>query len=151
MSVSPAQIKMVHVLKGALKMDDETYRAMLAGYNGAASSKDLTFEQAKDLIDRMEVNAVNAGLWEKKPGQTHSAMINRPGYATWQQIKKIYALWNSVSRQPDAASRKKALNTFLSNHFGISFVDWLPSEMVGKVIRTLEAMRAQEQKKGKAA
>jgi phage gp16-like protein len=151
MSVSPAQIKIIHALKGALKLDDETYRAMLSSYNCAISSKALSFEQAKDLIDRMEVNAVNAGVWEKKPGADHSAMINRPGFATWKQIKMIHAMWGEVSRQPDQASRKKALNTFLNNHFGISFVDWLPSEMVQKVVMTLGRMKHQAEKRGEAA
>jgi hypothetical protein len=147
---NPAQIKIIHALKGALRLDDDTYRSMLSAY-GAVSSKGLTFDQAKDLVKKLEVNAISAGFWKKRQGQNHSAMIGSPGYASWGQVKKICAMWAEVSRQPDAESKRKALNTFLTNHFGISFIEWLPQEMVSKVIRTLAAMRAQEQKKGMAA
>jgi phage gp16-like protein len=144
MNSNPAQIKKIHALKGALKLDDDVYRAMLAGYRGCTTSKDLLFEEAGVLIAFMEANAISAGVWQKRPAQDSGA-INRPGYATSAQIAKIKAIWHDVSRQPDAESRKKALNTFLTKHFGISFIDWLPTEMVSKVIRTLEAMRAQRE------
>jgi len=151
MNIHPAQVRIIHALKYAIGLDDETYRSMLAAY-GAASSKNLSFTQAKDLIDKLEASAISSGVWKKKPGIDHSSMIARPGYATWAQIKKIHAMWNEVSRQQDPESRTKALNTFLEKHFGITFIEWLPIDKVAKVIRTLAAMRAQkEMKKGEAA
>jgi len=147
---NPAQIKIIHALKGALRLDDGTYRDMLHTY-GAYTSKDLSFGQAKEVIDKLEASAVSAGVWQKRDGRDHASVLGRPGYASLKQINKIHAMWEDVSRQPDAESRRKALNTFLEKHFGISFIEWLPIEKVSKVIRTLAAMKIQEEKKGVAA
>lgn len=59
------QIKIIHTLKGALGLDDDTYRATLAGY-GVQSSKDLKPAQAEALIRDLEAKAVAAGVWKKK-------------------------------------------------------------------------------------
>jgi hypothetical protein len=105
--------------------------------------------QAIEFIQTLERLAEKAGVWEKKvPQESRPSHINRPGYANWNQIKKIHALWNQVSRQPDAKSKKAALNTFINKHFKIQFIEWLPIELVGKVIKTLEVMKKQAIEKG---
>ena len=68
---TPGQIKKIHALKGALKLDDDTYRQILGG-SGVKSSKDRAFTIliADELIDDLERKAIAAGVWEKrKPAQ----------------------------------------------------------------------------------
>jgi hypothetical protein len=64
--VRPEQIKNIHVLKSALGIDDDTYRAALAQFtkNGkpVESSKELTESQAYQLVAGWNDQATKAGL-----------------------------------------------------------------------------------------
>lgn len=64
-SGAASPIKTIHTLKGALGLDDDTYRAVLAEYK-VTSSKDLKPAQALLLIRDLEAKAVAAGVWKKK-------------------------------------------------------------------------------------
>jgi phage gp16-like protein len=55
MAWAPHQIKLVHVAKSAVKMDDDTYRALLERF-GVASSKDRKLTLA-NYVETMDVFA----------------------------------------------------------------------------------------------
>ncbi len=57
--VTDAQLKMIHVAKRKLGLSDEQYRTLLAEY-GVQSSKDLTKEQASQLIERF------TAMWQER-------------------------------------------------------------------------------------
>jgi len=63
---TPIQIKLIHTLKGALSLDDDTYRTILSGY-GVKSSTKLSPLKAAQLIKDLEEKATAAGVWKKKP------------------------------------------------------------------------------------
>jgi phage gp16-like protein len=69
------QIKLIHTLKGALGLNDDDYRAVLAGY-GVGSCKDMSTRQAADLVADLEAKAVAAGVWKKRGAPKRSG--NRP-------------------------------------------------------------------------
>lgn len=50
---SERQIKLIHQLKNELQIDEEGYRKALMAYYGKTSSKELTKEEASDLIKRL--------------------------------------------------------------------------------------------------
>lgn len=50
---SERQIKLIHQLKNELGIDEEGYRKALMAYYGKTSSKELTKEEASDLIKRL--------------------------------------------------------------------------------------------------
>ncbi len=52
-----AQIQRIHVLQTKIGLDDQTYRGTWLGPYKVTSSKDLTFDQAANLIKRMEAQA----------------------------------------------------------------------------------------------
>ena len=52
MKADSKQIQLIHIAKSKLKMDDETYREILASYK-VSSSKDLTYAQATRLISAL--------------------------------------------------------------------------------------------------
>lgn len=54
---TPAQIKLIHTLKGELGLDDERYRGAIEHETGQRSSKDLTAEQASCLIELLQAKA----------------------------------------------------------------------------------------------
>ena len=58
---TPAQIKKIHILKSALKIDEDTYRAMLGGFGVKSStSRAFTITLADELIQDLVEKAVAA-------------------------------------------------------------------------------------------
>ena len=49
-----SQIKRIHTVKSKLAIDDDTYRGRLTKLYGVTSSKELSYEQAADLIKRLD-------------------------------------------------------------------------------------------------
>lgn len=141
---TPAQIKIIHVLKGVLGLDDDTYRDVLGSY-GAKSSKDLDFNRAKSLIERLQAQATSMGRWKPqntRVGRTNNP--NRPGWASYKQLGMIRGMWASVSRAPEGDARDRALDHFIERRFNVARLNWLPAAQVPKVIKALEVMQKQE-------
>lgn len=138
---SPGQIKLIHCLKSALKLDEEHYRAVLSGY-GVQSSKFLPVSQAKDMIERLECEAIKVGKWDEKRrnSSNYEDLSSREGMATPKQLRYITGLWNEVSRAPQEKKRD-ALRHFLTNHFRISRLEWVPVDKVHRIIAAIKAMK----------
>lgn len=49
--IDKKQIKIIHIAKSKLNLSDDQYRDILQGHYGKASSKNLTFKEAHDLIE----------------------------------------------------------------------------------------------------
>ncbi|MCK9432525.1 MAG: DUF1018 domain-containing protein [Candidatus Marinimicrobia bacterium] len=131
------QIKKIHTLCSKLKIstrkgDRDEYDSIMAQYN-AQSSTDLSKAQADDLIQQLEATAVKIGVWKKRQPRP-------PEYATPKQFRMIWGLWNEVSYVPPE-ERRKALDHFLKNHRFAEDLDHVYRNQVGKIIKTLEAMR----------
>jgi hypothetical protein len=151
--ILPAQVRIIHVLKSKLRMEESDYRQMLAGY-GVTTSKDLTRLQAADLTMKLQ-----AATNPKPTRETSSPSIyirkydelgHRPGMGSPPQLRKIEAMWADVSRQPDAASRATALRRFLKIICGVEEITWLettPVNHVSKVLRALESMKRNKERK----
>jgi hypothetical protein len=148
------QLSMIHTLKSKVGMSDEDYRALLSGF-GVESSKELTGPGAKELIEAL-MRLVPGGALSFPPRRVKTASADAVlsgklrhadsnEVATFKQQAMIRAMWNEVSRAPES-ERAQALNNFLEKRFQISHIRWLPRERVGKVIRTLEAMKKQQPK-----
>ena len=145
MSITKNQIKIIHTLKNAIGISEEGYRDILQMCN-VKSSKELSFEVAKEIIDRLEKYAIKIGVWdESRKKKRFDKLGRRPGMASPAQLRLIQTLWSNVSRAPDNASQAKALNHFLERKFIISRIEWLTAEVAGKVIKTLMAMNKQRQ------
>lgn len=91
---SKYQIKKIHALKGALGLDDETYRSILSGY-GVTTSTKLSFARADTLIADLEAKAIASGRWEKRPAPRRAG--KRPknldrGGSRAEQLGKIEAI-----------------------------------------------------------
>ena len=143
--ITPAQVKLIHSLKGALKLSDELYRDILQERFRVNSSKELSRIQAASLIDELEVKATAAGVWESRHRGTktksYANLDHRAGMATPAQLRKIQAQWADVSRAEDAESRTKALRAFVLRVAKVSDVRFLTADGAGAVIRALTAMQ----------
>jgi hypothetical protein len=151
---TPAQIKFIHVLIGKLSLPDEHYRDMLSAYN-VSSSTALTMEGANELIDGLIKLAADRGIdvitpaaasFKKSDAFSYVEKLgSRRGYATSGQLKKIIMLWWQASCMKTDAGKWEALRTFIRNKWEIERFEWLPIELVGKIIKTIEAMVPREQ------
>jgi len=131
------QIRKIHALCGKLRISTRTgcrreYESILAQYN-VTSSKDLTKDQADDLINKLEETAIKIGLWKRRQPRP-------PEYATPKQFRMIWGLWNEVSYVPPE-ERRTALDKFLKHHRFAEDLDHVYRNQVGKIIKTLEAMQ----------
>ncbi|MDH4162004.1 MAG: regulatory protein GemA [Nitrospirota bacterium] len=139
--IDVGQIKKIHTLKTALKMTEKEYRGTLAINFEAASSKQLTSEQANSLITALEDSAIERGVWNKFEGKERFENLgHRADMAQPSQLRKIEALWRDAVDIRDHKKREKALRTFLDRHFKVSDLRFLDTVTTRKVIHTLNNM-----------
>jgi len=145
MQITKEQIKIIHTLKSALRLDDETYRAVLGAFR-VTTSKDLAYLAAEELIVLLKGRAIGEEVW--RPAQKRWSDVGpRDGMASPAQLRKIEAMWMYVSNRPTDKEKRASLHRFLENRFRISRLEWLPQHYVGRVIRVLEIMIQQERNK----
>ncbi|HNW35280.1 MAG TPA: DUF1018 domain-containing protein [Candidatus Ozemobacteraceae bacterium] len=152
---SKEQIKTIHVLINALRIEDDVYRGLLEGY-GVASSKDLSFDKAAALISRLATDAQSAGVWTPKQGPKRYEHLDARSeeWASPAQLRLIEGLWNDVSYMSTQGERRLALRRFVEKRFGFSALEFIPAKSVRKIVQTFEAMKAENDRKktgGKAA
>lgn len=87
-TVAAAEIKLIHIAKQALHMDDDTYRAVLAAKgNGATSSKALTAPQRRAVLAHFKACGF---VVKPQPG---SAAGKANGWARTPEMTRLRALW----------------------------------------------------------
>ncbi len=136
--ITPAQIKLIHVLKNALGMDEQAYRSVLALY-GVTTSKALSFSGAAELIEDLEKKALAIGKWRRQLRPTRATRI---GFASVAQVALIERLWDEVSTAPEEG-RKAALRRFVARQAKVSDLRFLRDGDASKVICALQAMKRQ--------
>lgn len=107
--ISEGQIKKIHVIKAEIRMSEEDYRAMLKGRFNVESSKQLSFQQAKVMIETL------TKLYKKETVLT-PAQLSRINHLadeiykvnTYQRLKDCIERNIGYSVQPSALSKKEA-------------------------------------------
>jgi phage gp16-like protein len=91
-TIATSDIKLIHIAKQALGLDDATYRAVLAAKGGGAtSSKQLDAAQRRAVLDHFKA----CGFVVKvKPG---SPAAKANGWARSPEMTKLRALWWSLA------------------------------------------------------
>jgi hypothetical protein len=140
-----SQVMRLHVLKQHLRMSEQDYRAALGGY-GVATCKDLLYQQAAELINKFEAEAVQRGVWVKRDRPAAVALKydnlgKRPGMSSPAQLRMIEAMWMDVSTQPTREAKERAMNHFISRITGIDNITWLDPVSARMVVRAIEAMK----------
>lgn len=145
-SATGGQIRMIHTLKGVLRVDDDTYRGTLKELFGVTSSKLLKFKQAEYFIDMMKNTAVRQGLWiTGEQNDKYRGFGNRPGMATPAQLRKIEEIWTELYPENDEKVREKALRAYLFKFFKVSDMRFLDSDTTAKAMYALKQMQARKQ------
>lgn len=142
-AIEPGQIKMIHALKNALRLDDDAYCAMLSSRFGVSTSKALTASQADALVAEMRESAVQLGTWTRAKAK-YESMKKRPGMASPAQLRMIEGYWKEVSRARTAKDRAAGLRGFVTRIAKVSDLRFLDAEGARKVVAALKAMKARK-------
>jgi phage gp16-like protein len=125
-------IKLIHVARRELRMDDDTYRLMLAGMkglDGATSTADLSVPNLVRVLEQLKQRGFTI-----RP----KAAQQRPMAADGQS-RKIRSMWLTLHglgavRDPS----EEALVKFVSNMTGIAALQWLNVAQASRVIENLK-------------
>lgn len=135
---TPQQIKKIHAVKGALKLDDATYRDILSGY-GVTTSKRLTITRADELIADLEAKAVAAGVWVPRLRSGATGAERSRSLGDDPQALKIQALWAQLHQAGKVqANNAKALSAYIKRMSGKDALKWCSSFEKGRIIEALK-------------
>ncbi|MEG8946624.1 regulatory protein GemA [Rosettibacter firmus] len=142
MEINKAQIAKIHALKSQLKLSDEEYSAALGSY-GVTTSKDLSYEQASDLIKKLvKLLPQYLEYKEKKKYKKYDELGIRwneklkQHYATPKQLRMLEAMWMTSPRVENKT--EDAFRKFCKRITGIDRIEWLMMNDVRKIKKAIE-------------
>ncbi|EOE1791875.1 TPA: regulatory protein GemA [Citrobacter freundii] len=124
-------IQLIHIARNDLQMDEDTYRQMLQGLTGKASTKGMDVTQLNRVMESMK----KKGFRVKPSGKARSGLPldNHP------QSKKLRALWLEMASAGIVRDcSEQALVLWVQRETGISALRWLSSEQASNVIEKLK-------------
>jgi phage gp16-like protein len=132
-------IRLIHVARRELEMDEDTYRIFLAnlpGLDGATSCKDLAIPKLRLVLDAFKLRGFKV---RPKAG----ASTNKRPLADDPQSKLIRHLWLKLHaagavRDPS----EQALGAFVKAMTKVGALQWLSSYQASKVIEHLKSWLA---------
>lgn len=129
-------IKIIHVAKRELQMDEETYRQLLNTYSGVDSLREMDVKQLNQILDAM-----------KKIGFKVRTQKKEKLTATDEQSRKIRSLWLEMADAGFIRDRtERAINVYVHRITGVSRLDWLNTSAASRVIETLKRWQSREVK-----
>lgn len=124
-------IKLIHVARRELGMDDDTYRLLLSGMKGlggATSTADLSVPNLYRVLEQLK----------QRGFKVRSSKKQRP-LAADEQSKKIRALWLALHDQGEVRDpSEEALAKFVMKMTGVQALQWLSGEQASQVIENLK-------------
>lgn len=151
-SITKGQMAKIHWLKHQLRLSDEEYGAALGGYN-VSTSKDLTYQQAADLIKRL-VNLLPKELrdnsTQRRNASTSSATKKydelgirwnerlKEHYATPKQLRMLEAMWMTSPRVEHKT--EEAFLRFVKRISGKEDIKWVMMSDVRKIKKAIESL-----------
>lgn len=139
------QIKRIHSLKSRLKLDDITYRCILSQWS-VQSSKELSYEQARELLAHLEKQAVSAGVWKPKPKKYDDLLGREEHMAPPSKLRLIEALWAQVSWCAWGDARDDALQKMCKRITGKNWLSAISDKEANKLIKAIKSMKAQKER-----
>lgn len=117
MALYKTALAKIHIARKELSLSEEAYRDILFLNFRVRSSKELSDQQARQLLELFRARG-----WQSKPGrgqQGKSRFITvKPGPAAKQQ-KKVLALWHALGYDMGA------LHSRIKKQFGVDRFEWL--------------------------
>jgi phage gp16-like protein len=124
-------LRLVHVGKGKLGLDDDAWRQLLRYTVSAESSKELTVAQLERVLDRLK----KAGFKVQVP----KAKGPKRALAHEPPDRKIRALWLDLHKKGIVRNESEAaLASWIRREFGVEALQWLDAEQTSKAIERLK-------------
>jgi len=141
------QRQLLHMLAGKLGYDRETYEAILLTKYKKASSTELYFYEANELIKEWQEKAIKAGVWDKgwyrqkqpqaEQKERFNNLKNRSEFATPPQLRMLEALWMDKAN----VKTEKAFHSFIKRIVKVDHPRFLLREHVQKLKKAIENLR----------
>lgn len=125
-----AELAQIHIAKGQLGLDDETYRAVLWTVARVKSSKDLDWTGRKKLLEHFKARG-----W--KPAPPKPARFPKPVPVLQPGLVKV--LWSELhemGRVRDPSDQ--ALGSWLKRNGWAERVEWLSTDHLTQAIEALK-------------
>lgn len=133
-------IKLIHVGRRELGMDDESYRAMLSNIprlEGATSSKDLSVPNLKVVLEVLKSKGFKVVPNPKKATKTTPKTVKK--MADDAQSKLIRHLWLELHNKGAVRDPSEtALTRFVANRVQVEALQWLSTAQASRVIEHLK-------------
>ena len=136
-------IRLIHVAKRDLSMDDDTYRAILLRFGKKASSADLTIPELEKVLEHLKRSGFKVRSKSKSAPKPAQAKPSRP-LAQDLESKKIRALWLFLHELGAVKNpSEEALAAYVKRIAGVDALQWISGEQAERLIETMKkwAMR----------
>ena len=134
-------VKVIHVARRELQLDDATYRLMLTTVTGKNSTTDMELRELRAVLDHLK----RKGFKVRRAGAAPSAM-SRPDrrQASNPSARKVRALWLFLHRLGAVRdSSEKALATYCKRIAKVDDLQWADGRALDLLVETMKkwAMR----------
>lgn len=132
-------IRLIHVAKRDLSMDDDTYRTILQRIGKKASAADLTVPELEKVLEHLK----RSGFKVRSKGKPAQAKLSRP-LAQDGESKKIRALWLFLHELGAVKNpSEEALAAYVKRIAGVDALQWINGKQAERLIETMKkwAMR----------
>ena len=136
-------IRLIHVAKRDLSMDDDTYRAILQRIGKKASSADLTIPELEKVLEHLKRSGFKVRSKSKSAPRPAQAKPSRP-LAQDLESKKIRALWLFLHELGAVKNpSEEALAAYVKRIAGVDALQWISGQQAERLIETMKkwAMR----------
>lgn len=137
-------IRLIHVAKRDLSLDDDTYRSILLRFGRKESSSDLTVPELEQVLEHLKRSGFKVRS-KGKPAKPKAvkAKPSRP-LAQDAESKKIRALWLFLHELGAVNNpSEEALASYVKRIAGVDALQWISGEQAERLIETMKkwAMR----------
>ncbi|EMN7477644.1 regulatory protein GemA [Salmonella enterica] len=133
-------IQLIHIAKGRLGIDTETYRQMLLSVTGKTSTSDMSPSQLNKALTAMKAKGFVVKPSSK--ARTTRQLTDFP------QAKKLRALWIEMHAQGFVRdSSEEALRRWVKRETGIDGLQWLEADKASTAIEKLKKWQERELQK----
>jgi hypothetical protein len=137
--------KLIHVAKRELKLSDEHYRVVLESLTGKDSTKDMTYQEQRKVLDAFKskgfvVGAPVRGAEKVKPIKPAVKVPKSVPVPNDPRLKKIWAMWYCLEAHGECKATGTALNKFIQRQTGIEKMEWLKTNDDFEAV--IEALKA---------
>ena len=123
-------IRLIHIAKSQLNIDDDTYRHLLQTLTQKNSTKIMTIRELKKVVDNLKAKGFKVKS-SKKAGRIT---------ATEPVHQKIRSLWLELADVGEVKNRsEKAINSYVKRITGVEVMNWLTQKQAMVVIECLKS------------